>query len=194
MAPSPNSFSIDSKRQRFYFQRGTSSNIAHVAWFTLEDTHDLYWGSPSNALDQESQALEFDDANRTTISAPDDWEAAPKVPLKHSYHASGFRHTTAGGSGLAAIPDSFAGRPDALVQPVLLCAVLSKIPARYTPYRRNLNRHHSRAVVMQLSDDLWFNYRHYLEFFLSPSGQVDWPMPLLNLDPLTNMLFVGVSG
>jgi hypothetical protein len=169
-------------KQRVYLKRANASEYVYLAWFELKEPHDLYWGPPSAGLDIESTIVE---PNGTTglldLNAPDDWDKLPTAHHKHSYHESGLRHTTAGGSGAATITDSEHMPLAALSGPMLLCGVLTGIPAKYPLYHRNLNRHNSRAVILGMTDDdQWFNMRHYFEFYVTPAGAY-LPPPLVNV-------------
>lgn len=171
-------------KQRIYLHRANTSEYVYLAWFELTETQDLYWGCPRAGLDMESKVIETDGSTGLlTLSAPDDWERLPSAHHKHSYHQSGRRHTTAGGSGAAAIADSTHTPLGALIEPTLLCGVLTGIPAKYPRYQRDLNRHNSQAVILGMQDDnQWFDMRHYLEFYVTPSGQaVAFPPMLVNV-------------
>jgi hypothetical protein len=159
-------------KQRVYLKRANSSEYVYLAWFELKEPHDLYWGPPKAGLDIESKVIEPDGTTGLLdLSAPDDWEKLPTAHHKHSYHRSGLRHTTAEGSGAAAINDTAHTPLTALIEPKLLCGVLTGVPAKYPLYHRNLNRHNSKAVILGMTDnDQWFNMRHYFEFYVTPSG------------------------
>jgi hypothetical protein len=169
-------------KQRVYLKRANSSEHTYLAWFELKEPHDLYWGPPGAGLDIESKVIEPDGTTGLLdLSAPDDWDKLPTAHHKHSYHRSGRRHTTAEGSGAAAISDSAHTPLKALSEPMLLCGILTGVPAQYPPYHRNLNRHNSTAVILGMTDDdQWFNMRHYFEFYVTPSGAY-LPPPLVNV-------------
>jgi hypothetical protein len=169
-------------KQRVYLKRADASEFVHLAWFELEETHDLYWGSPSAGLDIENKIIEPDGTSGLLdLSSPDGWQHLPPAYHKHSYHRSGCRHTTAEGSGAAAIQDSAHEPLPALSEPALLCGVLTGVLANYPLYKRKLNRHNSAAVVLQMmDDDQWFGMRHYFEFYVTQAGAF-LPPPLIKV-------------
>jgi hypothetical protein len=173
---------VNTLKQRVYLQRTSTGETVYLAWFQLADTHDLYWGSTKPGLDMESEAVQSDGSTGLlTLEAPEGWAALPTASHKHSYHRSGMRHTTAGGSGAAAISDSTHVALPALSKPTLLCGVLTGALAGYPLYSRGLNRHNSRAVILQMDEDQWSNMRHYFEFYITPSSQApDFPPMLVN--------------
>jgi hypothetical protein len=175
---------VNCMKQRVYLERVATAERAYLAWFELTETHDLYWGAPTAGLDAENMVIEPDGSTGLlNLRAPDDWEQLPSARHKHTYHRSGRRHTTAEGSGAAAIPDSGHVPLDALIEPALLCAVLTAIPDKYPRYQRNPNRGNSRAVIFGMDDTLWSNWRHYFEFYVAPSGAY-LPPPLVNTSAL----------
>jgi hypothetical protein len=174
---------VNLMKQRIYLHRANTNEYAYLAWFELKETYDL-WGSPRRALDMESKVIKTDGCGLLALSAPDDWQKFSTAMHKHSYHRSGVRHTTAGGSGAATITDSSHTPLNALTDPAVLCGVLTGVPAGYQRYQRDLHRNNSAAVIFGMDDTLWFNTRHYFEFYVTPAGPLLGLLPMLvDVDP-----------
>lgn len=170
-------------KQRVYLKRADVAEYVYLAWFELREPHDLFWGPPTAGLDIPSKTIEPDGTTGLLdLSAPDDWEKLPTARHKHSYHQSGIRHTTADGSGAAAISDSWHAPLATLSEATLLCGVLTGVPAEHPLYHRDLHRHNSTAVILRMTDDhQWFGWRHYFEFYVTPSGFF-LPPPLIKVN------------
>ncbi|MFZ2175704.1 MAG: hypothetical protein WAW17_17035 [Rhodococcus sp. (in: high G+C Gram-positive bacteria)] len=114
------------------------------------------------------------------LTVPQNWQEAEKVHAKRSYHASGVMHVQANGSGAAAASDVRLVRPEEISGPTFLEMMITKPPAKFEPYTRSLTRHQSSAIVLSVPEEDW-NARQYLELFLAPSGEIQWPRPLLKV-------------
>ncbi|ORB19858.1 hypothetical protein BST36_20750 [Mycolicibacterium moriokaense] len=173
-------------KQRVYLNRMGTDEYVYLAWFKLTPSHDLYWGLPAGTIDHESTFANADESGGRTVTlkAPDDWDTLPRVNIKHSYHRSGQRHATAGGSGRATIRDSRHTPLNKITEPTLICAVITGVAAEEKKYRQNLNRDNCRAVILELNDDQWFNSRLYIEFLITPSGQrIRFPKMWIDVSP-----------
>lgn len=117
--------------------------------------------------------------NSVTITVPDAIERVREGSLKASYHASGQFHVKFG--------NQYLGNPERwpekglLQKPFRIAALVTALPTTYEPYTRSLTRGGSSAVVVPADGDD-AGLRHYFEFYLTPPGTFDAPLPMIKMD------------
>ncbi|MDV6277886.1 hypothetical protein R3Q06_30820 [Rhodococcus erythropolis] len=167
-----------SNKVRLYFRREDTEDYRSIAWFEIKGA-DFYWGLSEGTLDMPS-VTNPDNSTTMTITLPDGWQDMKQVHAKRSYHESGQMHIDAGGSKAASAQDVWLGKPAELTGPALLEVHLSKPPAEYKPYLGGLNKKKSNAAIIPIPEGNWQN-PHYLEFHITPRGEILWPPPVLKV-------------
>ncbi|OZD68187.1 hypothetical protein [Rhodococcus sp. 06-1460-1B] len=169
-----------SAKVRVLFARGETDDYRAITTFELKSTHDLYWFNAEGSLDRPAALLPAGSPT-ITLTAPEGWESMKAVRTKHSYHASGRMHVEPQeGSRAAAIGDVLLAKPGEIVGPALLQYMITKPPAQYAPYTKSPERGGANVILIRVPEEGWHE-RMYLEMYLTPSGQFNFPPTYLKL-------------